>query len=267
MRIESERLIVIVVLRAVNNVLSEVVALRYKTAAELLTKFSWGNTSSGNHSGQVVTVFGHSLNKEGWHLVGVFFPLILKRGVLYLPFCPLSLGLPLYTAEKTPTQSSLSPSTILIRCLYMLKRSVLIYLFWRPARPAAPASPSMSDVPIPWSSLWLFAGLLFVAAALCSCLSHAGEPKSGHNTLNVVAPVLGRGNHHLPWPAGSTFFSAVEYAVSWRLRECIAASCSTHSPPGLLFLICWAAFQTVSLQHISLKLQSPLPLGEKISWI
>lgn len=134
----------------------EVVALRYKTPVELLTKFSWGNASSGNHFGQVVTVFGHPLNKKVGILVGVVFPLILKWGVLYLPFCPLSLGLPLYTAEKTPNQSSLSPSTILIRCLYMLKRSLLIYLFWRPARPAAPASPSMSDVPIPWSSLWLF---------------------------------------------------------------------------------------------------------------
>jgi len=63
-RIVSEQLIVVVVLRAANNVLSEgvtarVVALRHGTPVKLLTKFSWGNTSSGNLSGSLVSVSHH----------------------------------------------------------------------------------------------------------------------------------------------------------------------------------------------------------------
>lgn len=37
----------------------EVVALRHGTPVELLTKFSWGNTSSGNLSGLLVSVSHH----------------------------------------------------------------------------------------------------------------------------------------------------------------------------------------------------------------
>lgn len=93
----------------------EVVALRYRTPVELLTKFIWGNTSSGNHSGQLVPVFDHPPSKEGWGLYGgfgVFFPLMLKRSVLYFAFCPFSLILPQCTTEKCLSQSSLPPPTI-----------------------------------------------------------------------------------------------------------------------------------------------------------
>lgn len=53
--------------------------VRYKTPVELLTKFSWGNTSSGNHSGQVVPVFGHTAIKKAVIWLGFSFPLYLSK--------------------------------------------------------------------------------------------------------------------------------------------------------------------------------------------
>lgn len=50
----------------------EVVAPRYEIPVELLTSFSWGNTSLENLSGQLVPVFDRSPSKEGWSLG--FFP-------------------------------------------------------------------------------------------------------------------------------------------------------------------------------------------------
>lgn len=94
----------------------------------------------------------------------------------------------------------------------------------------------MTDIPVPWSSFWPFAGL----APVCSCLSHTGESRIGYHTPD--------GSHQC-WGVALPLLTCWWYSYQWLplLWGHIIGSWSTWHPPGCpnpfvqsCFPACWS---------------------------
>lgn len=118
-------------------------------------------------------MFDHPPSKEGRGLEGGG-AVMLKCSVLYFTFCPLPLILPLCTTEKSVAQSSLPPPTIPIRCLYMLKRSLLSYLFWRLKKTSFP---NLSSYVRCSNLLIIFVAVWWTCSSLSMSFLYWGAPK------------------------------------------------------------------------------------------
>jgi len=89
--------------------------------------------------------------------------------------------------------------------------------------PALSASLSMTDAPVPYSPLWLIAGL----APACPCLICTVDPRAP----DVLHQCWVERKGHLPSSAGSAFLSAAQEACCWFVVNLVSTRTPFCSPP------------------------------------
>lgn len=118
--------------------------------------------------------------------------LMYRGNILCFTLCLLPLVLALGTTEKSLGPFLHPP----FRYLYMLVRSLLIFLF---SRWISLSSPSLTPQERCSSPLDMFVTRL---SPVCPYFCFTGEPRTGHSTSDVASPVM---SERLVWPPRAPF--------------------------------------------------------------
>lgn len=98
---------------------------------------------------------------------------------------------------------------------------------------------TLSDAPIPETSLWAFSGF----APIHPCLSCTGDPKTGSRTPDVISQLLNREERSPP----STCWLYLLHYSPRLVHGNIACTCSICCPAGVTYILLYLpAFQMVS---------------------